>query len=96
MAKNGFLTGYKHTGNAKELWLNYADYLNADQFKSQQVVRDRNLVTANGTATIDFTEASLDLIKDQKYDEISENMDLYRLGYYKHCEKYGDPFTAEK
>lgn len=59
--------------------------------EKKQAVRDRNLVTANGTAALDFTELTLGLIGDHQADA-KRAVDLYRLGFYDYCEKYGNPF----
>ena len=59
LAKNGLLTNFKHTGNAQYLWKNYTKYVNKDDFEQKQVVRDHNLVTANGTAPLEFTKQGL-------------------------------------
>lgn len=55
LARNGLLTGYQHTGNAQFLWQDDKQYINPTDFKDKQAVRDRNLITANGTAALDFT-----------------------------------------
>lgn len=92
MAENGFLEGYKHTGNAQYLWKNYTNYKNQDDFVSQQVVRDQNLVTANGTAAVDFTNEVLKLISFDSDLSVDKITDLYKLGFYEYCNKYGNPF----
>ena len=63
LAKNGLLTGYQHTVNAQYLWKSYPQYQNSADFSEQQVVSDKNLVTANGTAALEFTNAVLKLTK---------------------------------
>lgn len=92
LAENGFLEGYKHTGNAQYLWKNYTNYKNQDDFVSQQVVRDQNLVTANGTAAVDFTNEVLKLISFDSDLSVDKITDLYKLGFYEYCNKYGNPF----
>lgn len=91
LAENGFLEGYKHTGNAQYLWKNYTNYKNQDDFVSQQVVRDQNLVTANGTAAVDFTNEVLKLISFDSDLSVDKITDLYKLGFYEYCNKYGNP-----
>lgn len=93
LAKNGLLTGYQHTGNAQYLWKSYPQYQNSADFYEQQVVSDKNLVTANGTAALEFTNAVLKLTKFATDQKIDQSTDLYRLGFYQYCQIYGNPFT---
>ena len=93
LAQNGFLTGYQHTGNSQALWHNYSNYLNTADFHNQQAISDKNLVTANGTAALAFTAAVLQLIHFQSNEKITRTIDLYHLGFYQYCQKYGNPFS---
>ncbi|MCT4456193.1 glutamine amidotransferase [Lactiplantibacillus paraplantarum] len=92
LAQNGFLTGYQHTGNSQALWQTYSNYQNSNDFHNQQVISDKNLVTANGTAALAFTAAVLQLIHFQSNETLTQTIDLYRLGFYQYCQKYGNPF----
>lgn len=92
LALHGFLEGYKHTGNARFLWEDFPNYQTPENFIERQAVSDRNLVTANGTAALDFTEFALQLIGDSLI-EAKREVDLYRLGFYGYREKYGNPFV---
>ena len=92
LAQNGFLTGYQHTGNSLAMWHNYPNYQNSADFHEQQVISNKNLVTANGTAALAFTAAVLQLIHFQSSEELTRTIDLYRLGFYQYCQKYGNPF----
>ncbi|WP_318765024.1 DJ-1/PfpI family protein [Lactiplantibacillus carotarum] len=93
LAHNGLLTGYQHTGNAQSLWQSYPQYQNPDDFHQQQVVTNQNLVTANGTAALAFTNSVLKLIKFTTDQQVDQTTDLYRLGFYQYCQIYGNPFT---
>ena len=93
LARNGLLNQYKHTGNAQYLWRDYRAYQNQNGFLAQQTVWDRNLVTANGTAVLDFTEATLKMIRFKSAEQVHQDVDLYRLGFYEYCQKYGNPFV---
>lgn len=90
LALHGFLEGYRHTGNARFLWKDFPNYQMPENFIERQAVSDRNLVTANGTAALDFTEFALQLIGDSLI-EAKKEVDLYRLGLYDYREKYGNP-----
>lgn len=92
LALHGFLEGYRHTGNARFLWKDFPNYQTPENFIERQAVSDRNLVTANGTAALDFTEFALQLIGDSLI-EAKKEVDLYRLGFYGYREKYGNPFV---
>ncbi|MDU5335937.1 DJ-1/PfpI family protein [Enterococcus sp.] len=92
LALHGFLEGYRHTGNARFLWKDFPNYQTPGNFIERQAVSDRNLVTANGTAALDFTEFALQLIGDSLI-EAKREVDLYRLGFYGYREKYGNPFV---
>lgn len=91
LARKGFLNEFQHTGNALYLWHTFAKYQNQNGFVKKQAVKDKNLVTANGTAALDFTELTLELIGDSKA-EAKKETDLYRLGFYTYCNQYGNPF----
>lgn len=92
LAKNGMLNGYKHTGNSQYLWRDYNKYKN-NNFILKQVVTDRNLITANGTACIEFSENVLKNIDFSTPDIIKKDHELFRIGYYNYLLQYEeDPF----
>ncbi len=93
LAKNGLLTGFQHTGNAQYLWKGFDQYQNKSDFLEEQTVRDRNLVTANGTAPLEFTKVILKMMHFRDDEQIDKNIDLYKLGFYRYCTKYGNPFV---
>lgn len=62
LAQSGLLQGYKHTGNAQLPWLESENYHNKEDFIEQQAVKDHNLITANGTAPIEFTDLILQAV----------------------------------
>lgn len=93
LAKNGLLTHYRHTGNAQYLWSNYQQYQNKTDFVGQQAVADRNLVTANGTAALEFTNLVLKMINFNTVKKINKITDFYQMGFYNYCERYGHPFA---
>lgn len=91
LAKNGLLTDFYHTGNTQIFWQKAAQYTNPQQFINQQVVQDRNLITANGTAALEFTEALLKAVAFADEYKIQQIMDLQRMGYYAFYQAYGSP-----
>lgn len=93
LARHGHLKGYKHTGNALGVWKDYQGYKNHNDFLFQQVVVDKNLITANGTAAIEFSENILKLLNFSAENEIEKEHRLFSIGYYAYVEKYGNPFA---
>lgn len=83
LAKKGFLNTHQHTGNNdnSEGLKRFEQYNNAGKFFPQQVVRDQNLVTANGTAALDFAQEVLEMIGGAS-DYILSGIQVHRLGYY--------------
>ncbi|GIN74930.1 putative protease YdeA [Bacillus sp. J14TS2] len=92
LAKNGFLNDYNHTGNSVEMWQDYKSYNPKSSFLKQQAVKDKNLVTANGTAPIEFTHLVLELLEFDTSENIKKMMYMYKHGFYHYCERYGNPF----
>ncbi|KRL85385.1 hypothetical protein FC50_GL001544 [Lacticaseibacillus pantheris DSM 15945 = JCM 12539 = NBRC 106106] len=93
LARGGLLSQFKHTGNAQYLWNDFSRYVNRDDFIEQQAIRDRNLVTANGTAPLEFANLTLKMVGLADDDSINRTTDLYRMGYYAYSEKYGNPYA---
>lgn len=92
LAKNGLLTNFKHTGNAQYLWKDFDQYQNKSDFLEEQTVCDHNLVTANGTAPLEFTKQVLKMIKCKNSEQIDKDIYLYEFGFYQYCKEYGNPF----
>lgn len=90
LAKEGLLNTKRHTGNSLELWKGFSKYDNPEQYQLTQSVTDGNLVTANGTATLSFTESVLEMIRFSGNPQ--KLVDLYRMGFYQYSQKYGNPF----
>ncbi|EGP4807785.1 glutamine amidotransferase [Enterococcus faecium] len=93
LAQSGLLQGYKHTGNAQFPWLESENYQNKEDFIEQQAVKDRNLITANGTAPIEFTDLILQAVHFETEEIRQKTIRLYKLGFYDYYKKYGDPFS---
>lgn len=75
MAKHGFLNEVKHTGNGPEqlrLW-GGENYSNADGYVHAQAVSDKNIVTANGSATLEFAKELLLLLEN----DTPESIEMY-------------------
>lgn len=75
MAKLGFLNAVKHTGNGLEqlkLW-GGSNYTNPNGYIHAQAVCDRNIVTANGSVTLEFAKELLLLLEN----DTPERIDMY-------------------
>ena len=61
LGMNGFLNNVKHTSNGLDYLKQYGGekYTGDSNYVNQQAVRDGNIVTANGTAPLDFFRAIL-------------------------------------
>lgn len=75
MAKHGFLNTVKHTGNGPDqlkLW-GGENYTNTGSYINAQAVSDNNIVTANGSATLEFAKELLLLLEN----DTSERIEMY-------------------
>lgn len=75
LAKHGFLNEVKHTGNGVEqlkLWSG-ENYTNSDGYVQAQSVSDKNIVTANGSATLEFARELLLMLEN----DTPERIDMY-------------------
>ena len=72
MAKHGFLNSVKHTGNGPEqlkLW-GGDNYTNPDGYIHTQAIKDKNIVTANGSATLEFAKELLLLLENDSPERV--------------------------
>ncbi len=83
LAKHGFLNGIRHTGNGLEqlkLW-GGANYTNAAMYVHEQVVSDRRIVTANGSATLEFARELLLLLENDTPERIGMYYRFHKQGF---------------
>lgn len=83
MAKAGFLNNVKHTGNGLEqlqLW-GGDNYTNPDGYVHVQVVSDNNIVTANGSATLEFAKEFLLLLENDTPERIEMYYQFNKQGF---------------
>lgn len=83
MAKAGFLNNVKHTGNGLEqlqLW-GGDNYTNPDGYVHVQAVSDNNIVTANGSATLEFAKELLLLLENDTPERIEMYYQFNRQGF---------------
>lgn len=83
MAKHGFLNGIKHTGNGLEqlqLW-GGNNYTNSDGYVNAQAVCDNNIVTANGSSTLEFAKELLLLLNNDTPERIEMYYQFNKQGF---------------
>lgn len=83
MAKHGFLNNVKHTGNGLEqlkLW-GAANYTNDKGYIHVQAVCDNNIVTANGSATLEFAKELLSLLENDTPERIEMYYQFNKEGF---------------
>ena len=83
MAKFGFLNAVKHTGNGLgqlKLW-GGENYTNPDGYIHAQAVSDGNIVTANGSATLEFAKELLMLLENDTPERIEMYYQFNRQGF---------------
>ncbi len=72
MAKHGFLNSVKHTGNGPEqlkLW-GGDNYTNPDGYIHAQALKDKSILTANGSAALEFAKELLLLLENDSPERV--------------------------
>lgn len=83
LAKCGFLNYVRHTGNGLEqlkLW-GGENYTNQDGYIHTQAVSDKNFVTANGSATLEFAKELLLLLENDTAERIEMYYQFNKQGF---------------
>ncbi len=83
LAKYGFLNAVRHTGNGLEqleLW-GGDKYTNPGGYVHAQAVSDRKIVTANGSATLEFAKELLLLLENDTPERIEMYYQFYKQGF---------------
>lgn len=85
----GLLNDVDHTSNQLEDLQNYAgkNYTGAERYKLQQAVRCGNIVTANGTANMEFGKEMLSALHVMTEEEAEQWYRFYKFGYYESMKK---------
>lgn len=84
MARHGFLNNIRHTGNGLEqlkLW-GGENYVNSDGYVCSQAVSDKNIITANGSATLEFAKELLLGLKNDTPRRIEMFYKFHKRGFY--------------
>lgn len=80
----GLLNNIDHTSNTLDVMQNYAGekYSGAKFYKNQQAVKCQNIITANGTASLEFAREILLALNLMSSQEVEQWYKFYKLGYY--------------
>lgn len=83
MAKCGFLNNVKHTGNGLEQLklCGGENYTNQGGYIHSQAVSNRNIVTANGSATLEFAKELLLLLENDTPERIEMYYQFNKQGF---------------
>lgn len=83
MARNGLLNVVKHAGNGLEQLKSWGgeNYTNSDGYIHAQAVSDRNIVTANGSATLEFAKELLLLLENDTPERIEMYYQFNKQGF---------------
>ena len=78
----GALNGAKHTANDLNELKQYSSYTNEQGFMHRQTVLDNNVITANGTAALEFAQEVLRALLVSTKEQIKGWYDFHKLGFY--------------
>ncbi len=83
MAKCGFLNNVRHTGNGPEQLKSWGgeNYVNQEGYVNAQAVCDNNIVTANGSATLEFAKEILLLLENDTPERIEMYYQFNKQGF---------------
>lgn len=83
MAENGYLNNISHSGNTLEYMKLQAPHYNGDSnFIERQAVCDSGIITANGTAALEFAREIMLYLNFKPVEEINEWYKFNKLGFY--------------
>lgn len=87
MTKAGFLNNVRHTGNGigqLKLW-GGENYTNPDGYIHQQAVSDKGIVTANGSASLEFARELFLLLENDTPERIEMYYQFNKQGFCALC-----------
>ncbi len=77
----GVLNDVMHTSNDLKQWAGSA-YTGEKKYIAKQAVRDKNVVTANGTAPMEFAKEILIALNLASEEKITDWYNFHKLGFY--------------
>jgi len=78
----GALNGAKHTANDLNELKQYSVYTNEQGFIYRHAVSDNKVITANGTAALEFARELLKALSVASEEQIKDWYDFHKLGFY--------------
>ncbi|MCM1050476.1 MAG: DJ-1/PfpI family protein [Paenibacillus sp.] len=89
MARHGFVNHVAHTGNGIDQLKQWGghNYTNESMYQNQQAVSDQRIVTANGSATLEFAKELLLLLENDTPERIEMYYQFNRKGF---CALFSD------
>lgn len=87
LAMHGFLNDIAHTGNGIDQLKQWGgvNYTGAARYRHTQAVSDRGIVTANGSATLEFAREMLMLLENDTPERIEQYYQFNKQGF---CELF--------
>jgi putative intracellular protease/amidase len=84
LGTTGVLNNVNHTSNDLNDLKQWADkaYTGEEKYIMKQAVSDKNIVTANGTATLEFAKEVMLALNVAPEDKIIEWYNFHKLGFY--------------
>lgn len=83
MAENGYLDNIRHSGNTLEyMKLQAPRYKGYSNFIEKQAVCDSGIITANGTASLEFAKEIMMCLNVKPIEKIDEWYKFNKLGFY--------------
>jgi len=83
MAENGYLDNISHSGNTLEYMKSQApNYKGDSNFIERQAVCDSGIITANGTASLEFAREIMLHLNVKPVEKINEWYKFNKLGFY--------------
>lgn len=84
MGENGYLNNRKHTSNTLDfLKLQSPNYKGESNYIEKQAVSDGNIITANGTAALEFAKEIMIHLKAKPIEDINKWHEFNKNGFYK-------------
>lgn len=83
MAENGYLDNIRHSGNTLEYMKSQAPHYKGDSnFVEKQAVCDSGIITANGTASLEFAREIMLCLNVKTVEKIDEWYKFNKFGFY--------------
>lgn len=84
MAENGYLDTIRHSGNTLEFMKSQSPHYKGDSnFIEEQAVCDSNIITANGTASLEFAREIMLCLNVKTAEKIEEWYKFNKVGFYR-------------